>query len=189
MGSNGATLRRAVFLDRDDTLIACRSLPAPMPPGRPGDLYDASLVELLPGVAGACEALSAAGLALVVVTNQGSVARGAARLEDVERVNRRVRELLPMIDAMYYCPFHPQGAGGHFTREHEWRKPGGGMLRAAAQSLGLDLGASFLIGDAARDVEAGMAAGLAEERCYLLAPEGPWTIGLAVEAILGAIRG
>lgn len=188
MASTGAT-RRAVFLDRDDTLIACRSLPAPAPPGRPGDLYDASLVELLPGVVHACEALSAAGLALVVVTNQGSVARGAARLEDVERVNRRVRDLLPMIDAVYYCPFHPQGCGNAFTREHEWRKPGGGMLAAAARTLGLDLSASFLIGDAPRDIDAGRAAGLARERCYLLAPEGDWMIGQAAEAIVRDVRG
>lgn len=188
MKAGGSNVRRAVFLDRDDTLIACRSLPAPMPPGRPGDLYDASLVALLPGVAEACEALSAAGLALVVVTNQGSVARGAARLEDVERVNRRVRELLPMIDAVYYCPFHPQGEGGVFTREHDWRKPGGGMLRAAAETLGLDLGASFLIGDMARDMDAGVAGGLSRDRCFLLAPEGTWTFTAAADAIVRATK-
>lgn len=184
MGSIGSTPRRAVFLDRDDTLIACRSLPAPPPPGRPGDLFDASLVALLPGVAEACEALSAAGLALVVVTNQGSVARGAARLEDVERVNRRLRELLPMIDAVYYCPFHPQGCGNAFTREHEWRKPGGAMLMTAAATLGLDLSDSFLIGDAPRDIDAGVAAGLDPARCFLLAPEGTWTITEATAAIV-----
>lgn len=188
MGAMESKLRRAVFLDRDDTLIACRSLPAPAAPGRPGDMYDASLVALLPGVFEACEALSAAGLALVVVTNQGSVARGAARVEDVERVHRRVRELLPMIDSVYYCPFHPQGDGGIFTREHEWRKPDGGMLRAAAASLGLDLGASFLIGDAARDIDAGLAAGLMLERCYLLAPEGPWTMHAAAEDVVRRAR-
>lgn len=185
----GTQLRPAVFLDRDDTLIACRSLPAPAPPGRVGDLYDASLVALLPGALEACDALSALGLALVVVTNQGSVARGAARVEDVERVNRRVRELLPMIDAVYYCPFHPQGGGGVFTRDHAWRKPDGGMLRAAAATLGLDLTASYLIGDMPRDIDAGLAAGLMSQRCFLLAPEGPWTISTAADAIARDVRG
>ena len=161
-------LRRAVFLDRDDTLIACRSLPAPAPPGRPGDLYDASLVALLPGAFEACEALSAAGLALVVVTNQGSVARGAARLEDVERVNRRVRELLPMIEAVYYCPFHPEGRVKEFAKEHEWRKPGAGMILAATEAFGLDLERSWVVGDKERDVEAGRRAGVAEGRLALV---------------------
>jgi histidinol-phosphate phosphatase family protein len=152
-------------------------------------LYDASLVALLPGVEDACGALSALGLALVVVTNQGSVARGAARLEDVEGVNRRLCELLPTVDAVYYCPFHPQGGGGVFTREHPWRKPNPGMLHAAAATLGLDLAGSFLIGDATRDIDAGVAAGLRRERCFLLAPEGPWTFAKAAEAIACDVRG
>lgn len=161
--------RAAVFLDRDDTLIVCRNLAAPPPPAAPGDLIDPALVALLPGVLEGCGALREAGFALVVVTNQGTVARGGATCETVERVNDRLRELLTikergLIDAVYYCPFHPKGMVPEFTREHPWRKPGAGMILAAAEDLRLDLERSWLIGDAVRDIEAGVAAGLGE-RC------------------------
>lgn len=160
----------AVFLDRDDTLIECRRLPAPQPPARPGDVVDPSHVRLLPGVPEALGRLAAIGLRLVVVSNQGVVARGGATTRRVEEINERVRALVlegggPRIDAFYYCPFHPEGAVPEFTREHPWRKPGPGMVLAAAAELGLDLARSWLVGDAERDVEAGVRAGLARERC------------------------
>jgi D-glycero-D-manno-heptose 1,7-bisphosphate phosphatase len=154
----------AVFLDRDDTLIECRGLPAPPPPAAPGDIVDASLVRLLPGALEACELLAGAGLALVIVSNQGVVARGGATVAEVERINERVRSLLtvggrPLIRAAYFCPFHPKGRVPEFSREHPWRKPAPGMIHAAAEELGLDLSRSWLVGDAPRDVEAGVNAG------------------------------
>src|SRR5689334_5430399 len=86
--------RPAVFLDRDDTLIAARSLPAPAPPAAPGDLIDPALVRLLPGALAACRRLKEAGFVLVVVSNQGVVARGGASPSRVAAVNRRLCELL-----------------------------------------------------------------------------------------------
>lgn len=161
----------AVFLDRDDTLIACNDLPPPPPPGATGDLVDPSLVRLLPGVREGCHTLLAAGFSLVVVSNQGSVARGIATPLAVERVNDAVRHALGLPHLpFYYCPFHPKGLVPFFTREHAWRKPSGGMIRAAAAELTLDLGRSWLIGDAMRDVEAGIAAGLASSRCLRITP-------------------
>lgn len=163
-------MRPAVFLDRDDTLIEARSLPAPAPPAAAGDVFNPALVRLLPGVAEACGRLHGAGLVLVVVSNQGSVARGAASLLDVERTNDRVRELIPVLSAFYFCPFHPQGRVPELAREHPWRKPGPGMIQAAAAELGLNLSRSWLVGDARRDIEAGIAAGLLPGRCLLVAP-------------------
>src|SRR5262245_34969983 len=98
-------MRRAVFLDRDDTLIACRELPAPPPPARPGDLVDPALVRLLPGVARGLSRLRDAGFLLVVISNQGVVARGGASPDVVERVNDRLRGALreaggPNLDAV-----------------------------------------------------------------------------------------
>jgi histidinol-phosphate phosphatase family protein len=181
-----------VFLDRDDTLIAARSLPAPPLPAAPGDLVDPGLVRLLPGVLGACRRLKDAGYVLVVVSNQGVVARGGGTLEQVEAVNRRMMELLceegepgrSLIEAVYWCPFHPKGTVARFAREHPWRKPGPGMVLAAAEELGLDLAASWLVGDAPRDVEAGVAAGLASGRCILIGTGGPEDLAAAAEAIL-----
>ncbi|CAG0953238.1 D-glycero-beta-D-manno-heptose-1,7-bisphosphate 7-phosphatase [Phycisphaerales bacterium] len=160
----------AVFLDRDDTLIECTTLPAPPPPAKAGDLVDPRLVRLLPGVADGLARLHAAGFRLVVVSNQGVVARGGATLEQVEAVNQRLREVILTeagvdLAGVYFCPFHPAGTVPRFHREHSWRKPAPGMILAAASELEIDLSASWLIGDAARDVDAGTAAGIARERC------------------------
>ena len=174
-------MRPAVFLDRDDTLMEANALPAPPPPAQPGDVVDPALVRPLRGAAAGCRLLRDAGFALVVFSNQGVVARGGATREIVESVNARLGALLereaawdpargPLIDAFYYCPYHPRGAAGEFCREHPWRKPAPGMLLAAARDLGLDLSRSWVIGDAPRDIEAGIAAGLPPDRCLRIGP-------------------
>lgn len=125
-----------------------------------------------------------AGYELVVVTNQGGVARGAISTAGVEGVNDRVRAALrdegrELLTAVYFCPFHPRpfhalkpgasvvaSAGvARFVKEHAWRKPSGGMIRAAAAELHVDLERSWLIGDAERDIECGVAGGLDRARC------------------------
>lgn len=175
--------RPCVFLDRDDTLIPNTTLapPAdPHPAWKPGDLSDPDRVELLPGAFDACRLMRDLGFALVVVSNQGCVARGSATIEDVEAVNARVSELLtdsddlPLIDGFYYCPYHPKGNVPAFTREHELRKPQPGMLLKASGELGLDLSRSWLIGDMPRDCEAGVNAGLAPARCLLIGDQGEY---------------
>ncbi len=129
---------------------------------------------MLPGVFEACERLVASGFRLVVVSNQGSVARGAASLRQVEEVNNRVRALLtpnggtPMVQAFYFCPFHPVANVSRFSagsHDHAWRKPNPGMILAAAAELNIDLTQSWMVGDAPRDIESGLGAGLPRERC------------------------
>ena len=170
-------MKPCVFLDRDDTLIRNSTLspPAnPHPAWKPGDLSDPARVELLPGALDACRLLKDAGFALVIVTNQGSVARGSATIADVEATNARVGELLTddvghaLIDRFYFCPYHPLGNVPEFSREDELRKPAPGMLLLAAKELGLDLARSWLIGDMPRDSESGLNAGLLPERCILI---------------------
>lgn len=154
----------AVFLDRDDTLIPCRSVTPD------GDLGDPALVRLADGALEACRALAQAGFALIVVSNQGGVARGRYTEKDVAAVNQRLNGLLGgLIDRFYTCPFHPGGIVPAYTREHPWRKPAPGMLLAAADALGLDLQQSWMVGDAPRDIQAGHAAGC---RTILIASEG-----------------
>jgi len=146
--------RPAVFLDRDDTLILCREV------SPDGDLGDPRLVRLAPGAVEACERLRAAGFVLVVVSNQGGVARGRYSPADVDAVNRRINELLGgAISAFRFCPYHPGGTVARFAREHSWRKPSPGMVLDAAEVLGLDLSRSWLAGDSERDIAAGKAAG------------------------------
>ncbi|MBI1190433.1 MAG: HAD-IIIA family hydrolase [Tepidisphaera sp.] len=196
-GSYSQRMKPAVFFDRDDTLMECNSLPAPPPPAKQGDVIDPKLVRVLPGVAAGLESLAQAGFALVVVSNQGVVARGGGTCEQVEAVNDRLREQIlleggPVLAGMYYCPFHPQGRVPEFACEHEWRKPAPGMLLAAERELGIDLSRSWLVGDATRDIEAGVNAGLAPERCLLIGPEAPFAdAGAAASWILsqsGATR-
>lgn len=181
-------MSRAVFLDRDETLNRADSLPAPAPPARPGDVTDPDLIELLPGVSRACSRLRAAGLRLIVYTNQGVVARGGLDLRGVERVNDRIRELLPAgtIDAFYVCPYHPAGNLPRWTREHPWRKPGPGMITAAATEMCLDLRESWAVGDKPRDIESAIAAGIPPDRCLRIGGDaGLADLASAAEAILG----
>lgn len=172
----------AVFLDRDDTLIANASLPPEaFRRGTRGDLADPGFVRLLPGVEDACRSLRSAGFTLVVVSNQGVVARGGATVAEVEATNARLAELLPdparpghgLLERIYFCPYHPTGAAPEYTREHPWRKPSPGMLLAAQRDLDIDLARSWLVGDAERDIEAGRRAGLREDRLIRVGPGLP----------------
>ncbi|MDA0214356.1 MAG: HAD family hydrolase [Planctomycetota bacterium] len=150
-------MKSGVFLDRDNTILA-----------NDGDLGDPELVRILPGVAWGIRALREAGYCVVVVTNQGGVARGLYSEEDVDAVHARCEELLmreagwsrsePLIVKWMYCPFHPNGTVAKYRAEHPWRKPAPGMLIAAADELSIDCTKSWMIGDQERDIEAGRAA-------------------------------
>jgi D-glycero-D-manno-heptose 1,7-bisphosphate phosphatase len=121
--------RPAVFLDRDGTLV--EEVPY---------LHDPERLALLPGV-GELAALAVAGYALVVVTNQAGVARGLYDEAAVAAVHRRLRRLLAgagvRLDAVLYCPHHPEGTVAAYARTCRDRKPGPGMLEAAARRLDL----------------------------------------------------
>jgi D-glycero-D-manno-heptose 1,7-bisphosphate phosphatase len=139
--------RPAVFLDRDGVLIENRSDYV-----RSGDH-----VEFLPGSAAATQELSAAGYVIVVVTNQSVVGRGIISREEAERINQQIMDKVAAqggkVDAAYMCPHHPDEGCA-------CRKPAPGMVLQAAQELDLDLGRSFMVGDAISDVKAGRNAGV-----------------------------
>ena len=147
-------MNAAVFLDRDNTLIS-----------NDGDLGDPAQVRLIQGVASAVASLAGLGYKVVVVTNQGGVARGKYSQDDVDAVHRRISELLEAsasgakVDRYYYCPYHPEGTVARYRKEHPHRKPAPGMLLEAAKDMGLDLKQSWTIGDQIRDIQAGIAAG------------------------------
>lgn len=131
--------RRAVFLDRDGTLIHDRHYLA-APAG----------VELLPGAAEAVAELGAAGLFVVLVTNQSGIGRGYFSEDDHRAVHGRLVEVLAergaRLDAAYHCPDAEDGG------PDADRKPGAGMFLRAAREHGIDLAASFYVGDRMRDV-------------------------------------
>jgi D-glycero-D-manno-heptose 1,7-bisphosphate phosphatase len=152
--------RRAAFLDRDGVLDAL--VPDPISgrsesPLRPED------VRLLPGAAPAARELADAGFALVGVSNQPAAAKGTIPLEQLLAVQQRVVELLRAesvsFDGFYLCTHHPDAVVEGLRGPCDCRKPAPGMLLRAAAELGLDLAASWMIGDTDADVGAGRAAG------------------------------
>lgn len=146
------TLNKAVFLDRDQTLIE-----------DPGYINHPSQVRLLPGVAQALIQLKKMGYLLVVVSNQSGVARGLVTEEVLQQIHHQLKKLLAdegaYLDAIYYCPFHPDGVIPKYRCESDLRKPNPGMLLKAAQDLSIDLSRSWMLGDSFRDIEAGIRAG------------------------------
>ncbi len=140
-------LRRAVFLDRDGVLNR-----AEVRGGHPFPPASAEEVVVLAGVPEACRRLADAGWLLVVVTNQPDIARGTATRSDVDAINAVVLAGLP-ISEVVVCP-HDDGDGC------DCRKPRPGMLLELAERENIDLGASVMIGDRWRDVEAGRSAGV-----------------------------
>lgn len=144
--------RRAVFLDRDGTLIH-----------DPGYLSEPDGVVLFPEVGDALRALTAAGFHLVVCTNQSGIARGRYTVAQYERVAARLEALLAAegvaLAATYFCPYHPEGTVAPYAVDHDDRKPSPGMWLRAARDLDLDLSRSYSMGDGERDVVAGSRAG------------------------------
>ena len=136
---------RAVFIDRDGTIARdvhfCR---------RPEDF------EILPTVHQAIRMFNRARFKTVVITNQSGVARGYFTDEALRRINRHMEAELARcgarLDAVYYCPHHPDDGC-------QCRKPKPGLIFKAAADLDIRLTNSFMVGDGARDVEAGKAAG------------------------------
>ena len=135
--------RRAVFLDRDGTIVDDPS---------PGFLHEPGLVRLLPGTAEAIHRLNEAGWLVVTVSNQSGIARGLYDEAAFAAVQRRLGELLAAhgahLDATYYCPHHPE-----ITGPCECRKPGVKLFRDAQTALGIDLARSYWVGDRLSDVE------------------------------------
>jgi len=143
---------KAVLLDRDDTLIE-----------DPGYINHPSQVRLLDGVAESLVELHAMGYKLVVVSNQSGVARGIVTEQVLGEIHDRLKALLTekgaYLDAIYYCPYHPEGIIPKYRRESDLRKPNPGMILQAAGEMNLDLSQSWAIGNSDRDIEAGRRAG------------------------------
>ncbi|MDP7288001.1 MAG: HAD family hydrolase, partial [Phycisphaerae bacterium] len=145
-------MSKAVFIDRDNTII-----------DDPGYISDPAAVKLLPGVELAIKSLAQTGFKNIVCTNQSGIARGMLTEEGLDSIHAELRRQLgdkgAHLDAIYYCPFHPQGTVEKYACESDLRKPKPGMLLKAAADLDLDLSECWMVGDSARDIEAGQRAG------------------------------
>ena len=139
--------RRAVFLDRDGTLnVEIQQILVP------------ERVTLIEGAAEAVRAINEAGLLAILVTNQAVIARGYCNEEDLERVHERLRDLLGRdgahLDAIYYCPHHPE-----YTGPCGCRKPQSGLIRRAQTDFDIDVTHSWVVGDSVKDVRLARGVG------------------------------
>jgi histidinol-phosphate phosphatase family protein len=146
-----------VFLDRDGTLCEDKVY-----------LSDAEGLVVFPDVPEGIRSLKEAGFHLILVTNQSGIGRGFFKEETLQAIHDRLKEMLKEngagIDAIYYCPHHPE--------EHcDCRKPRTGLVTKALKDFDIDLSKSFIIGDTDADVELGNRVGV--KTILLLRPSNP----------------
>ena len=144
-------MTRAVFLDRDGTLIELVH-----------HLTDPADVRLIDGAGAAVRRLRDASWKTVIVTNQSVIGRGKLTEDGLARVHAEMNaQLAPFgaeIDMIYFCPLKPVQKDPRVI-EDPMRKPGPGMLEAAARDHKIDLAASWMVGDTLSDMLAGKNAG------------------------------
>jgi D-glycero-D-manno-heptose 1,7-bisphosphate phosphatase len=146
-------VRPAIFFDRDGTLLV-----------EMGYISHPSQVRPYALTAEALRLARSAGFTLVVVTNQSGVARGWLSECDLEAVHGRMQDIFradgAALDAVYYCPHHPQATVAAYRCSCECRKPGTALGEKAIRDLGIDRKQSWVIGDKASDIKFGLALGL-----------------------------
>lgn len=155
--SSLAAPQRAVFLDRDGTLIPDKV-----------SLRKEQELELLPGVAAAVHQLNHSGWRAVLITNQPVVAKGWCTEQELRAIHNKLETLLgrehAFLDRIYFCPHHPEkgfpGERAELKIDCECRKPKTGMILRAAQELNLDLGQCWLVGDSTTDLQTARNAGV-----------------------------
>lgn len=167
-------MKRAVFLDRDGVINAMvynTEFGLVDSPANPEEF------RLLPDVSEAIRLINQLGFLAIVISNQPGIAKGKfspALLDAMtEKMLVELRQQQARIDAIYYCPHHPEGIVGEYRKVCECRKPKPGMLLKAAQEWDISLQESYFIGDGITDIQAGSAAGVStiliypSSRCYL----------------------
>jgi histidinol-phosphate phosphatase family protein len=141
MARRARPLPAAVLFDRDGTLV--EDVPYNGDPAR---------VRPLPGARRALDRIRSRGIPIAVVSNQSGIGRGLISKEQVEAVNRRVEELVGPVGGWIYCPHGPDDGC-------DCRKPAPGLIRKAAELLGVEPQRCAVVGDIGADVEAARAAG------------------------------
>jgi D-glycero-D-manno-heptose 1,7-bisphosphate phosphatase len=138
--------KTGVFLDRDDTIIRDRNY-----------LRDPDGIEILPGTVEALRILNRQGIPAIVVTNQSGIARGYLDLRTLDLIHERLFEMISRegarLDAIYFCPHHPEAPLEEYRLSCHCRKPEPGLLVEAARRFDLDLTHCYMIGDKPDDIE------------------------------------
>lgn len=131
----------AILFDRDGTLIV----------DRPGST-DPRDVALMPFAREAVALARDGGYRVGVVTNQPGIARGDIDHAGLERLHRRVEELIGRIDGWFVCPHEP-------VERCACRKPMPGLIHAASRAFAIEPERCVVIGDIGSDIDAAHAVG------------------------------
>ncbi len=146
-------LNPAVFLDRDGVLNK----------DPPHYAHRLDQLELIQRSGKAVKLLNEHGYLVIIISNQSGVARGYYTEEDVTIFNNALREKIQecggVVNAVYYCPHHPDAKIDKYRMDCDCRKPGPGMLTKAAKEHHIDLKKSYVVGDKLSDIKAGKEAG------------------------------
>ena len=163
-------MSKAVFLDRDGVINVDR-----------GYVYRSEDFEFIGGVFDACKLFVAAGYRLIVVTNQSGIARGLYSEQDFQSLNQWMTAQFNAqgihLDAVYFCPHHPEHGQGQYRQRCNCRKPQPGMLLQGIADFELDPAQCIMFGDKTSDLEAAHAAGIG--RRVFIDPERRSSKGIA----------
>lgn len=144
--------RPALFLDRDGVVVEDAHY-----------LHDPDKVALTPGAADTVKAANDKNVPVILVTNQAGIGYGYFKWDDFVSVQARIISDLAQggahIGGVFACPFHAKGQGVYAHPDHPARKPNPGMLTLARDMMGVDINASWIVGDRALDLQAGKNAG------------------------------
>ncbi len=140
------SLNKAVFLDRDGTLIELVDY-----------LNKTDQVALIKGAGIAVRKLNDAHVKVIVITNQSAVAREYLNVKELQKIHKFINKLLwadakAKIDEFYFCPHHPEDSC-------DCRKPKPKLILEAALKHNIDLRQSYMVGDYRTDILTGLNAG------------------------------
>jgi D,D-heptose 1,7-bisphosphate phosphatase len=139
---------KAIFLDRDGTINR-----------EVDNLKSLSQLRLLPGSANGIKLLKKLGYKIIVITNQPVIARGWLKEKELEHIHEVLKKRLSAkdaeIDAIYYCPHHPEATLKQYRKKCLCRKPNTLLLERAIKDFNIDPKKSFIIGDRTSDILSG----------------------------------
>lgn len=159
---NSYVKKPAVFLDRDGVLNKEKSY-----------VCSADELEIFSYARDCVTGIRQKGYYAIVITNQSGVARGLFTEQQLEQINNKLIWATG-VDAVYYCPHHPEGIIQRYRQVCNCRKPDTGMIEQACKDYRIDLENSYLVGDRAGDILTGKRAGIKS----ILLQSGYGTAGL-----------
>lgn len=138
----------AVFLDRDGVVTKEKSY-----------VCTVKDMEIFPYAAECIQQIKNKGYYTIIVTNQSGIARGLFTENDLQMMHQYLKKETG-VDAVYYCPHHPEGKIQKYRKICHCRKPEKGMIEQACSEYRIDLDRSFMVGDRAGDIIMGQRMGL-----------------------------